>query len=135
MHALTKKTIGSLYGFLLALFVMAVPFLAGAQRVGADTGLTNYLKSILEFFQSVILPFLLGVGFIFVVWGVFLYFIKGAADDDAKEQGKNTIIYALAGFVIIFVFLGVVNLLAKATGLSGNTLENSLLPTKLPGPK
>jgi len=63
------------------------------------------------------LPAILALGFLVFVWGVFLYFIKGGADDEAQGKGKQLMLYAIGGFVLILVFFGIVNLLVGSIGL------------------
>ena len=78
------------------------------------------LQNILEFVNNIIIPFILGIGFLVFVWGMFKFFIYGGANDDAKEQGKSLMVYATLGFVLIIIFWGVVNLVAQSTGLNKN---------------
>ncbi|MBY0310381.1 hypothetical protein K2Q16_04545 [Patescibacteria group bacterium] len=115
-----------------ALFAMpAVVFGAtGFQADGAQFG--TFLQNVITFINNVIIPFILGIGFLFFVWGMFLYFIKGGADDDAKESGKSLIIYATAGFVLIFIFWGLVELLTNSTGFKDDSLDRGFIP-KAPG--
>lgn len=105
-----------------ALFLMPFAF-ASAQlaTVGAgDGGRFQYLlKNILDFSDNVLIPFILGIGFLVFVWGMFKYFIVGGANDEAKEQGKSLMVYAVLAFVLIIVFWGIINLLATSTGLEG----------------
>ncbi len=85
------------------------------------------LSNILVFTNSVLIPFIIGIGFLVFVWGMFKYFIVGGANDDAKEQGKSLMIYATLGFLLIIVFWGVVELLAGSTGLQNQDI-NTLVP-------
>ncbi len=107
--------------------LLLTPFLASAQLAtgGGDLGpFQNLLENILIFTNNVLIPFIIGIGFLVFVWGMFKYFIVGGANDDAKESGKSLMIYATLGFLLIIVFWGVVNLLADSTGLEGDTLQN-----------
>jgi hypothetical protein len=107
--------------------LLLTPFWASAQLAtgGGDLGpFQNLLENILIFTNNVLIPFIIGIGFLVFVWGMFKYFIVGGANDDAKEQGKSLMIYATLGFLLIIVFWGVVNLLADSTGLEGDTLDN-----------
>lgn len=107
--------------------VLLTPVLAFAQGIadGADAGpFQDLLENILVFTNNVLIPFIIGIGFLVFVWGMFKYFIVGGANDDAKEQGKSLMIYATLGFLLIIVFWGVVNLLTSSTGLQGETLKN-----------
>lgn len=111
--------------------LFALPLLASAQGLargdatGGDFG--GLLGTILEFTNDVLIPFIIGIGFLVFVWGMFQYFIAGGANDEAKEKGKSLMIYAVLGFVLIIVLWGVVNLLATSTGLN-DTLNNQLIP-------
>ena len=114
------KTISSLSLFLF-------PFAVSAQGIAdsADAGpFQDLLENILIFSNDVLIPFILGIGFLVLVWGIFKYFIFGGANDEAKEQGKSLIIYATLGFVLIIVFWGIVNLLTASTGLVDQGLQN-----------
>ena len=107
--------------------VLLTPVFAFAQGIadGADAGpFQDLLQNILVFTNTVLIPFIIGIGFLVFVWGMFKYFIVGGANDDAKEQGKSLMIYATLGFLLIIVFWGVVNLLTASTGLQGETLNN-----------
>jgi uncharacterized membrane protein YidH (DUF202 family) len=116
-----------LSGSALALFA---PVFAMAQGIadGATAGrFQALLTNILAFTNSVLIPFIIGIGFLVFVWGMFKYFIVGGANDEAKESGKSLMIYATLGFILIIVFWGIVNLLATSTGLEGENI-NTLVP-------
>lgn len=105
--------------------LLTLPFLAFAQGGGlAEDGSGGQfgilLGDILDFTNGILIPFILGIGFLVFVWGMFRFFIAGGANDEAKEQGKSLMVYATLGFVLIIIFWGVVNLLAQSTGLGGN---------------
>lgn len=96
---------------------LAMPFMASAQfdPSGGDFG--QLLGDLLVFTNNVLIPFIIGIGFLVFVWGMFQFFIAGGANDEAKERGKSLMIYATLGFVLIIVFWGVINLLTSSTGL------------------
>jgi len=110
------------------LFMAALlPGVAGAQGIAqsSDAGpFQDLLINILDFSNDVLIPFIIGIGFLFFVWGIFKYFIFGGANDEAKESGKSLIIWATIGFVLIIIFWGVVNLLSESTGLANGELQN-----------
>jgi membrane-associated phospholipid phosphatase len=115
-----KKQFITLAAFLLS------PLLAFAQIAdSADGGaFEDLLANILIFINDVVIPFIIGIGFLVFVWGMFKFFILGGANDEKKEQGKSLMIYATLGFVFIIIFFGVVNLLTESTGLTGETIRN-----------
>ncbi len=112
--------------------LLALPMVVGAQ--GNGSGIVNsdgtnsefgkLLRNILEFANDILIPFIIGIGFLVFVYGMFKYFIAGGADEAKREDGKKLMIYATLGFVLIVVFWGVVNLLASSTGLENNDLED-----------
>jgi len=81
------------------------------------------LENILIFSSDVLIPFILGIGFLVFVWGMFQFFIAGGSNEESKEKGKSLMIYATLGFILIIIFYGVINLLAGSTGLQEQGLD------------
>jgi uncharacterized membrane protein YidH (DUF202 family) len=108
--------------------MMALPLVSMAQFDSGGGEFGTLLKNILTFANTVLIPFIIGIGFLVFVWGMFRYFIAGGANDEAKESGKSLMIYATLGFVLIIVFWGIINLLTQSTGLGGKTLEKTSIP-------
>jgi Type IV secretion system pilin len=104
--------------FVLAGLAVAYPVSAQNFLGGGDGGeIGDSLDAILQFIDSVVIPFILSIGFLVFVWGMFKYFIQGGANDEAKESGKSLIMYAIAGYVVILAFWGIVNILTSGLGL------------------
>jgi uncharacterized membrane protein YidH (DUF202 family) len=122
-----KLFVGSASLFLL-------PVVASAQLAtgGGGGGFEILLRNILTFSNTVLIPFIIGIGFLVFVWGMFQYFIVGGANDEAKEKGKSLMIYATLGFLLIIVFWGVVNLLVGSIGLQGQSLNNLPIGSTIP---
>jgi hypothetical protein len=106
--------------------VFMLPLVSSAQITeSADLGpLQDLMGNIVVVTNTVLIPFIIAIGFLVFVWGMFQYFIAGGANDEAKEKGKSLMIYAVLGFVLIIVFWGIINLIANSTGLSEETAEN-----------
>jgi len=115
-----KKKLSGLLALLLA------PAVSSAQIADSANGgaFEDLLENILVFINDVLIPFIIGIGFLVFVWGMFKFFILGGANDEKKEQGKSLMIYATIGFVLIIIFFGVINLLTESTGLTGETIRN-----------
>lgn len=65
-------------------------------------------KVVREVINPIIL--LLSAGaFVVFLWGVF-EFVKGAADEGKREEGRRAIFWGLIGLVIIFGAYGIINL-------------------------
>jgi hypothetical protein len=111
-----------------ALFAaVGLPGVGAAQGIAqsSDAGpFQDLLINILDFSNDVLIPFIIGIGFLVFVWGIFKYFIFGGANDEAKESGKSLIIWATVGFVVIIIFWGIINLLTESTGLANSELLN-----------
>jgi len=106
-------------------FVLLLPAVALAQQFDPSGGTFGVLLgNIIGFINRILIPFILGIGFLVFVWGMFRYFIAGGANDEAKEQGKSLMVYATLGFVLIIVFWGIVNLLADSTGFGGESIND-----------
>ncbi len=113
--------------YIFALFIAAsLPNLAGAQITVNGTGgpLADMLRNILTFGNEVVIPFIIGIGFLMFVWGMFQYFIAGGASDESREKGKKLMISATIAFVVIIIFFGAINLLSTTTGLEGQKIKN-----------
>jgi len=110
-----------------AVSLFALPVAVSAQQGLADSpeggDFGNLLVDLLRITNDVLIPFILGIGFLVFVWGMFWYFIAGGANDEKKEQGKSLMVWATLGFVLIIVFWGVVNLVATSTGLDDPSLD------------
>ena len=115
--------------FSLSITAFLLPFVTLAQGQGianspdgGDFG--TLLGDIIDIANGILIPFILGIGFLVFVWGMFKFFILGGANDEEKVKGKSLMVYATLGFVLIIIFWGVVNLVADSTGLSGKTIDN-----------
>ena len=112
-----------------SLFLLGLAFLpvvTFAQVLGGGDGgeIGDALGDVLGFIDAIVIPFILSIGFLVFVWGMFKYFIQGGANDEAKESGKSLILYAVAGYVVILAFWGIVNIISNGLGLE-DTLENT----------
>ena len=111
--------------------LLALPFVSSAQLAsGGDGGqFQELLASILTFTNTVLIPFIIGIGFLVFVWGMFWYFIAGGANDEKKEKGRSLMIYATVGFVLIIIFWGIINLLASSLFDASDTAGPNNVPT------
>ncbi len=100
---------------MLPAFTFAGNGIAGGDVQGGELG--GFMSNVLDFITTIILPFILAIGFLVFVWGIFKYFILGGANDEAKESGKSLIMYAIGGFVVILAFWGIVNIISNGLGL------------------
>jgi hypothetical protein len=105
-----KLKIGSL------LFVL--PLFASAQALSAQSFIANFLV----FSNTVLIPFLLGIAFLFFIFNVIRFFVAGGGNEDARTNAKNLAIYGVLAFVTMVVFWGIINLLAGSLGFAGKNV-------------
>lgn len=102
------------------LFVLPfVSFASLADGDGDSGDVADFLATFLGFIDGVLIPIILAFAFLMFVWGVFKFFILGGSDEEAQQKGKSLMIYAVAGFVLILSFYGIVNILTDGIG-AGN---------------
>ncbi len=102
-----------------------VPALTRAQLADSASGgpFEEMIRNLLEFSNNVLIPFIIGIGFLAFVWGMFQYFILGGANDESREKGRKLMVSATFAFVIIILFFGFINMLTTSSGLEGETLK------------
>lgn len=110
---------------LTSLSTLALPLLAFAQAPENFGGIGQYINQISSFINGVLIPLVFGIALLVFIWGIFQYFILGGADEGKREEGKELMIYAIAGFVVMVSIWGIVNLIASGLGFSGkDTIQN-----------
>jgi hypothetical protein len=79
--------------------------------------ITPYSNGIINFINSILVPVLFAIAFIVFLWGVFKYFILGAADEKSRTDGKQFVLWGLIGFVVILSVWGIVTIVGQTLGL------------------
>lgn len=98
--------------------LLALPFLASAQGLSAQGFIGNFLI----FANTVLIPFLLGIAFLFFIFNVIRFFVVGGSNEDDHTKARDLAIYGVLAFVIIVVFWGIVNLLSSSLGFAGKNV-------------
>lgn len=96
-----------------AVILAAFPLVTFAQ-VGS---FQSTFQNIIRFIDSVLIPFLFGMAFLFFVINVVRYFVIGGSNPDAQDSAKALALYGVAAFVFLVIFWGIVNMLATSLGL------------------
>ncbi len=113
----------------VAVFVLASPLFAFAQSGINTAAITPYSNGILNVINNILVPLIIGVAFIVFLWGVFKYFILGAANEDDRREGRQFVLWGLIGFVVIISVWGLVALVSNTLGFStGSATTNGLTP-------
>lgn len=89
----------------------------------AAEDLQTILITIVGFVNAVVIPFILGVGFLFFVWNAIRYFVIEGSNEGGREDAKNLAIYSVMAFVIIVIFWGLVNFFAESIGFGGEAAQ------------
>jgi K+-transporting ATPase A subunit len=115
--------------------MFVLPFVSSAASLADGSGeagaVGNFLGNFLGFIDKVLLPLILGLAFLMFVWGVFKFFILGGSDEEAQQKGKSLMLYAVAGFVLILSFYGIVSVLTNGLGFGGESVDAPRVPTTI----
>ena len=108
----------------LAFAIVAVPAVALAQAGGgAFGGVDNFIVRITSFINSTLIPLVFALALFVFIWGMFRFFIAGGHDEDAREKGKNLMLYAVLGFVLMVSIFGIVNLISGGINIDDENLD------------
>ncbi len=105
----------------LAFLALVAPMFVFAQ--GELTVVEGFLDNIVEFMNGTLVPLVFAVAFLVFIWGMFKTFILGGSDPGKQEEGKQLMLYAIVGFVIMVSLWGIVNLLSEGFGFRGEGVE------------
>ena len=125
------KKISRIAVVLAPIAALGAPLLASAAN-GIDISyITPYSDGIINVINGILVPVLMAVAFIVFLWGIYKYFILGAANESEKGDGRKFAMWGIIGFVIIVSLWGLVNLVMGTLGLSAGTAPPP--PTFNPG--
>ncbi|MDO8593346.1 MAG: hypothetical protein Q7R59_00360 [bacterium] len=71
--------------------------------------LDSFLAKVVVQIVNPIILLLAAAAFVLFIWGVF-EFIRGAADEGKREEGRRAIMWGIIGLVIIFGAYGIINI-------------------------
>jgi len=111
--------------FLASIIGLMSPASALAAAAKTATDAQSYLKTFVAFVNSTIIPFLIGIAFLFFIINVVRYFVIGSTSDEGREKAKSLAIYGVAAFVFIIVFWGIINMLTSSLGYQNGVQPNS----------
>jgi len=80
--------------------------------------INSFLNDISTFINGTLIPLVFAVALLVFIYGVFQYFILGGGDEGKREEGRQLMLYAIVGFVVMVSIFGIVNLIAGGLGFS-----------------
>ncbi|OGI57626.1 hypothetical protein A2906_00120 [Candidatus Nomurabacteria bacterium RIFCSPLOWO2_01_FULL_37_25] len=124
-----KKKLIVLSGFVLGL----APVMVLAQQTppsfarcsSAQTGTLYSMLCVIGNVLNAVVPILIALGVVYFVWGVVTYVISN--DEEAKEKGRNRIIFGIIGLAIIIGLWGLVNILGRTFGIGSTQNTNVIM--------
>lgn len=106
--------------FSISSVLLAMPLYTFAQESEEGfTAINNIFTNILVFIDETLIPFVFAIALITFLYGVFKYFILGGADTEKRTEGKQLVLYAIIGFVLMSSIFGIVNLIVNGLSLNG----------------
>jgi hypothetical protein len=117
-----KKALALSIGTIAALALPLVTF-------AAVNNLADLGQFIINVINNILVPVLFAVAFIVFLWGVFKTFILGASDEEAKEAGKNLMLWGLIGFFVMISIWGLVNILTNTVNFGDKAGPQGGTPT------
>lgn len=81
--------------------------------------LEQFFDTVINFVDQTLIQVVFTLAFLVFFWGVFQYFIAGAADEEKRKKGRMFVIYGILGFVIMLSVWAIVNMIQGAFGLDG----------------
>ncbi|MBI3572306.1 hypothetical protein HY091_02120 [Candidatus Kaiserbacteria bacterium] len=91
----------------------------GSGAGGINTAyLQGYSNSIIGIINNLFVPVLIAIAFITFLFGVYKYFILGAANPEERKAGAQFVLWGIIGFVIIIAVWGLVAIVGQTLNLS-----------------
>jgi len=81
-------------------------------------GLEQYVINFVTFVNNIVIPFLLGIAFLFFVVNAIRFFVVGGANPETKEKARSLAVYGVLAFVLVMTFWGITALLTSSLGLN-----------------
>ena len=108
-------------------------FFFGGSKSGTgidDSIVRSYSEDLINIINSILVPLLMAVAFIFFLWGVFKYFILGSENEEERKTGRQFVLWGVIGFAIILSVWGLVAILLDtfSLGAGGGIEGNGLKP-------
>ncbi len=105
-----------------------IAFLVPVFALAAVDSVQSLGTFVISLINTVAVPLVFALAFIFFIWGVFQYFIMGGANEEARDKGKQLMLYGLIGFFVMISVWGLVRILTGTVDLNTTNPSSSGLP-------
>lgn len=78
-----------------------------------------FADSFIRILNGVIVPLIFAIAFIVFIWGIFMYFIAGGADEEKRKQGRDLALWGVIAFVVMTSVWGIVNIVRDSFDFGG----------------
>jgi len=78
----------------------------------------QYVSSFISIINTIIVPFIGALAFIFFIYGVVNYFFFNGSDEAKRTEGRQFVFWGIVGLVVFFSVWGFVNLLLSTLGIA-----------------
>lgn len=106
--------------------ILFAPFIALAQPSDNFGEIGDTAGSVIGFINSTLIPLVFAVALLVFIWGMFRFFILGGHDSDKQKEGKDLMIWATVGFVLMVSIFGIVNLIAGGFGFTDESIDDNI---------
>lgn len=113
----------NIFNYLLPV-VFLLPAVAAAQ--GESFGeVDSFIQDASGFINNTLIPILIAASFLIFIWGLVQFFLIAKDDNkDAKQKGKDLMLWGIFAFVIIVSIWGIVALISGGLNLNDENLNN-----------
>ena len=112
--------------------ILLIPGFAFA-KVGEFTEVKEFVEGLTKFMNDTIIPAIFALGFLVFIWGMYKTFILGGSDEEKQGEGRQLMMYAVIGFVVMISLWGIVNLIANSLELNDKQITPpTFKTTKVP---
>jgi|SRR3989344_2152457 len=105
------------YKIILPLFALALPIFTYAQTF------EDFLKDIKRWL-GLLLPILMGVALLVFLWGLVIFIAK-SADETARSEGRQRMIWGIIALFVAVSIWGLVNFISESTGIDQGTAPSA----------
>tara|TARA_B100000745_G_scaffold291264_1_gene230872 strand:- start:16282 stop:16533 length:252 start_codon:yes stop_codon:yes gene_type:complete len=77
----------------------------------------EFVTSLINFFDTSVIPLLFAIMFFIFLWGIFQYFFIKREDPAARSEGAQFMLWGIIGFAVVISMWGLVRLLLGSFGI------------------